>query len=120
MTVLGERLADGSGNISWPSGTYDQWTLWQYSESGTIPGIDDSDVDLDNFNGSDENFLKWINPAGSAPPESPKPPPDSSTVSVAITAPKDVAVQVTVNGSSVRKHRLQHLRAVKRGPDIVR
>lgn len=33
-----------------PAG-WDEWTLWQYSESGTVEGIA-SDVDLDDFNGS--------------------------------------------------------------------
>lgn len=33
-----------------PAG-WDQWTLWQYSESGTVEGIAGS-VDLDDFNGS--------------------------------------------------------------------
>ncbi|MBR0879122.1 lysozyme [Bradyrhizobium barranii subsp. barranii] len=43
-----------SGSPSWPDGTYPHWTLWQYSETGTIPGIDDTYVDLNNFNGDDE------------------------------------------------------------------
>ncbi|HEY7415608.1 MAG TPA: glycoside hydrolase family 25 protein, partial [Ktedonobacteraceae bacterium] len=35
-----------SGTPSWSEGTYENWMLWQYSESGTIPGIDDAYVDL--------------------------------------------------------------------------
>jgi lysozyme len=82
------------GNISWPSGTYPQWALWQYSESGEIPGIDDSYVDLDNFNGSAVAFLNWINPAGSRP----EPPPPSP--------------------SPARRPKIR--RPAKRGPDIMR
>jgi len=32
--------------------------LWQYSERGTVPGIDDAFVDFDNFNGESSEFLK--------------------------------------------------------------
>ena len=57
-------------DISWPSGTYDQWTLWQYSETGTIPGIDDNYVDLNRYNGDDDDFLEWImgRPSAAADP----------------------------------------------------
>lgn len=103
-------------SISWPSGTYPQWSLWQYSETGEVPGIDDSYVDLDNFNGSAAEFLRWINPKGGFPmPVPPREP--SEVVSVAITAPEQVGVRVMINGKVVR-HR--PLRPAKRGPDIVR
>lgn len=60
--------------ISWPEATYPQWSLWQYSETGTIPGIDDNYVDLNNFNGTEKEFLKWILPAeGSEPMPMPQP-----------------------------------------------
>jgi lysozyme len=82
-----------SGEVSWPDGTYPQWSLHQYSETGEIPGIDDSYVDLDNFNGSNDNFLKWIGPVGKAP----------------VPAPE---------GRPGRQHRLRRL--LKRGPDVLR
>jgi lysozyme len=88
---LAQYTADES-EISWPEATYSIWTLWQYSETGEIPGIDDSYVDLDQFNGSDENFLKWINPAGAAP--------------------------LIPQGQTARKARIR--RKAKRGPDIER
>lgn len=109
------QYTNDEGDISWPEGTYNVWTLWQYSESGEIPGIDDGYVDLDNFNGNDENFLKWISPAGIAPPLPPLPEP-SETVAVAISAPANVSVQVSINGQAARKPRIR--RKVKRGPDI--
>jgi lysozyme len=113
------QYTSSESNISWPSGTYPQWKLWQYSETGEIPGIDDSYVDLDNYNGSAVEFLKWINPKGSAPPEpSPGPLPDSSMVNVAITAPENVTVQVSINGNAVRRPRIR--RKVRRGPDVLR
>jgi Glycosyl hydrolases family 25 len=72
-------------SIEWPNGTYPQWKLWQYSETGTIPGIGDNYVDLNNFDGSAVEFLKWISAAGGAPIP-PEPPAPSETVNVAITA----------------------------------
>jgi lysozyme len=56
-----------TGTPTWPSNTYPQWTLWQYSESGELPGIDGSTVDLNRFDGSDDELLKWISPAGGEP-----------------------------------------------------
>jgi lysozyme len=119
------QYTSNESSISWPDGTYPVWSLWQYSESGRVPGIDDAYVDLDNFNGSDENFLKWIRPAGTKPPEpGPVPEPSAAVVEVAIDAPEGVEVEVSINGSKAALHRrkrlLQHLRKVKRGPDIER
>ena len=54
-----------TGTPSWPDETYPQWSLWQYSETGEIDGINDSYVDLNRFNGSDAELLTWISPAGS-------------------------------------------------------
>ncbi|MCA1455915.1 glycoside hydrolase family 25 protein [Bradyrhizobium sp. BRP22] len=105
-------------DISWPSGTYEEWALWQYSETGEIPGIADSYVDLDRFNGSEAEFLAWINPAGQPKPP-PRPEPDEAEVNVAITAPENVAVKVTVNGELPRR-RFRLRRQVRRGPDILR
>jgi lysozyme len=63
-----------TGTPSWPEETYPSWTLWQYSESGTVNGIDGSLVDLNRFNGSDAELLTWISPAGSIKPPKPVPP----------------------------------------------
>jgi lysozyme len=62
------QYTSSESNISWPTATYPQWSLWQYSETGEIPGINDSYVDLDNFNGAAVQFLEWINPKGAPPP----------------------------------------------------
>jgi lysozyme len=85
-----------SGQPSWPKGTYDTYSLWQYSESGTIPGISDAAVDLNEFNGSDENLIKWIGPVGGRP--SPVPPEVAQEVDIAITVDGNVKVNITVNG----------------------
>lgn len=115
---LAQYTSDES-SISWESETWPQWALWQYSETGVIPGVDGSYVDLNNFNGNDDEFVKWISPAR-APPKPPKPPQpeDKSVVSVAISAPDDVRLKVTINERRILRPR--PLRPVRRGPDIVR
>lgn len=47
---------------AWSKGTYPAWALWQYSESGRLPGIGGASVDLNRFNGDDAALLKWISP----------------------------------------------------------
>lgn len=88
-----------SGTPSWPSGTYEHWTLWQYSESGKLDGIEGSAVDLNRFNGSDDELLKWIAPAGEQP--QPMPDPDLIPISVALTIPDDVAITISINGEVI-------------------
>jgi lysozyme len=90
-----------TGTPTWPAGTYPQWALWQYSETGQVPGIDDSYVDLNQFNGSDAQLLAWINPA-SMPQPSPPPQPSGEQVKVAIETPEGVPVRVRVNGQALR------------------
>lgn len=51
-----------SGEPTWPYATYPDWKLWQYTDQGSIPGIH-GNVDLDEFNGSDEELLDWITPS---------------------------------------------------------
>lgn len=116
---LAEYQSDSTlDDISWPSATYDEWKLHQYSETGEVPGINDSYVDLDRYNGEAVQFLKWINPAGATPPLPPEPPaPDASMVNVAITAPENVQVRVSVNGIIARRHWLR--RKAMRGPDLL-
>lgn len=77
---------------SWPTGTYSHWSLWQYSESGTMDGIENANVDLNRFNGSDEQLLKWISPGAVIPT-----PDADKVVLVEITAPPGVVVKVRVN-----------------------
>jgi lysozyme len=60
-----------TGDVSWPENTYPQWMLHQYSETGEIPGIDDTYVDLNNFSGTDDEFLKWITPPNEKPAKAP-------------------------------------------------
>lgn len=52
-----------SGEPSWPQGTYDNWTLWQYSDTGEVEGINDTFVDLNHYNGNVEQLVHWIAPS---------------------------------------------------------
>jgi len=100
-----------SGNPTWSDGTYEHWTLWQYSETGEVDGIDDSYVDLNEFNGDNTALVEWISPRGSTPkPPTPKPP--KLVVDVAIDAPAGVGVHVTVNGKERHKRK-----TIRRGAD---
>lgn len=62
-----------TGEPSWPDETYENWTLWQYSETGVVPGIDDTYVDLNKFCGNDQEFVEWITPTGQKPMPPPSP-----------------------------------------------
>jgi len=70
-TVCDEYLAESTdlwlahytgGEPTWSSATYPEWKLWQYTDEGSVPGIH-TDVDLDEFNGSDDELLDWITPS---------------------------------------------------------
>lgn len=61
--------------VSWAEGTWPVWTLWQYTDQGKIAGIDGA-CDLNAFNGSAENCVKWMQPAGTIPEPEPKPEPE--------------------------------------------
>ena len=86
---------DDPDEITWPDETYATWTLWQYSETGKIPGIKDEYVDLNQFNGSDTELVRWMAPRGRRPPA---PQPEEEGVKVEISVPSGTEVTVIVNG----------------------
>src|SRR5262245_60338429 len=87
-------IAQYGSSVSWPDQTYPIYSLWQYSESGSVPGVD-GDVDLNEFNGSKDNVTKWIGPVSK---EEPVPPPaEVATVDIVAQG----AVQITINGAPV-------------------
>jgi lysozyme len=47
---------------SWPKETYVIWSLWQYTQGGTVEGFN-GPVDCNRFNGSEEQMLKWFGQA---------------------------------------------------------
>lgn len=78
------------------------WTAWQYSDEGKIAGIA-GDVDLNTFNGSKENCLKWFGPVGQEPAPPPEPEPAKPVVIVNIQAPTGVEVMIHLNGEVVKR-----------------
>lgn len=106
-----------SDTPSWPNGTYDHWTLWQFSETGEIDGIDDTNVDLNYFNGDDEKLVGWITPGGKP---ARLPPPPTDTVDIAVSAPDNIAVNVTLNGQAIRPRQRRRRLLIPRRPDLLR
>jgi lysozyme len=85
-----------SGTPTWPDGTYKKWTLWQYSEEGQVDGIDGSEVDLNRFDGSDAELVRWITP--------PKPKRKEKSRAPASKARKPSAARGHARGSAGKKH----------------
>ena len=42
------------------TGGWDNWAFWQYSDSGTVPGIEGHRVDLDWFNGNEQTLAQYV------------------------------------------------------------
>jgi lysozyme len=78
------------GEPTWSSATYPAWKLWQYTDQGSIPGIY-TNVDLDEFNGSDDELLDWITP--SIEKILPR-----VEVNVEINIPDGIEVSISING----------------------
>ena len=88
-------LAQYGDTPSWPRGCWATWSLWQYTDQGSVPGIA-GNVDCNRFNGSADQCRKWFGPV-----DYPTPQPVERTVAVSIEAPADVTVTLTVNGEKV-------------------
>jgi lysozyme len=85
--------------VAWPTATWPQWTLWQFTDEARCDGINGY-VDANRFNGSEEQLVKWMSPVGSSVPAPPIEP-ELTQVLVAITQPPGVQVTVTINGEFV-------------------
>ncbi len=51
---------------SWPRGTWPDWSLWQWTDSETVPGIP-APVDGDRWNGTSEALEAWLSPGPGEP-----------------------------------------------------
>jgi len=103
---LAQYTSDES-RISWPEGTYPIWSLWQYSETGTIPASDDGYVDLDKFNGNDRQLPEMDQPCRCCAARAASAARAERNSRCRDHRAENVTVQVSVNGTSVRKHRLR-------------
>jgi lysozyme len=88
------------GQPSWPSATWPAWSLWQYTDQGTVPGFG-SPLDCDRFNGLGENFLKWVGPPSQSASAPAKTIPRPEGVKIAMTIQADGPVTLTINGVPV-------------------
>jgi lysozyme len=94
-------LADfTAGEPEWPRATWPAWSLWQYTDAGAVPGFGGG-LDCDRFNGTEENFLKWIGPPSPAAAAAPKPAPRPEAVRIAMTIEADGPIALTINGVPV-------------------
>jgi len=93
-----------AGSPSWPTATWPQWTLWQYTDGDNggqprnVAGII-SPIDCNRFNGSRENCIAWLGPAGEVPKPTPEPEPEEiSVVRVSYEIPENTQLEITVKG----------------------
>jgi GH25 family lysozyme M1 (1,4-beta-N-acetylmuramidase) len=84
---------------SWPKQVWPAWSLWQFTDKATVPGIS-APVDGNRFNGSAENAKKWLGRASGMEPE-PAPEPETGMVTVAIEVPPGIEISVVVNGKLI-------------------
>ena len=92
---------------SWPSATWPQWSLWQWTDKEKIPGISQP-VDGDRWNGTTAGLVSWFGPVDKEAPEPVEPLPEpieppagKETVDVFISTSPGVAVSITLNGELV-------------------
>lgn len=87
---------------SWPKGTWDVWSLWQYTDKALVSGLSER-VDGNRFNGPNGNALKWLSPAPAPttvvfdpPPEPVQPPPAKEEPQFEISLKVDPGVTFAV------------------------
>jgi len=89
-------LAQYSSAPTLPPGFDDYW-LWQFSESGSVPGINPP-VDVNAYDGTETDLrAEW---SGGAPVPEPGPEPEAVVVTITIAAPPGVQVVVNTEESS--------------------
>lgn len=80
------------------------WSAWQFSDSGTVPGIA-GHVDVNTFNGSPEACLAWLSPTGVEPSPTPLPPeprpdpePELAVAQILRAHGREVAINIESSG----------------------
>jgi GH25 family lysozyme M1 (1,4-beta-N-acetylmuramidase) len=80
-------------------GGWTKWLLWQMSDSGTVDGYL-SHVDVDLFNGSEEQYRKYFNLDEIIPPTTPEPP-TTSTIELKVLQNMNIRSDPTISASVV-------------------
>lgn len=75
--------------------TWPVWSLWQYTDKATVSGFS-APVDGNVFNGTDEQLVKWLSPAGSVPALVPQPPVEAPIVTVSINSDTPVNIVLAI------------------------
>jgi lysozyme len=85
-----------TGAPTWSKNTWPYWSLWQYTDAADVAGVGKCDGNV--FNGSDENLLKFLNPAGTTPAPVEVVEPPEPHVEVSIVVDPGINVAVFING----------------------
>ena len=80
---------------SWPKATWPVWSLWQWTDKASVPGIS-AGVDSNRFNGSNDACRRFLSPATDDPAKSVGP-----EISISISTPADARVNVLINGKAL-------------------
>jgi GH25 family lysozyme M1 (1,4-beta-N-acetylmuramidase) len=80
---------------SWPKATWPVWSLWQWTDKATVPGIPGG-VDSNRFNGSADACRRFLSPSPDDPAK-----PLGPEISISISTPPDARVNVLINGKSL-------------------
>jgi GH25 family lysozyme M1 (1,4-beta-N-acetylmuramidase) len=102
ITVRGELLKtslwiaqyNNSSSPAWPRQQWGSWSLWQWTDRETVPGISQP-VDGNRWNGSPENLVRWMSPTASQP----QPAPEEDVPVIVISMP--VGYRLEVNGKVI-------------------
>lgn len=92
-------LAHYTSSPTWQE-SWDSYWLWQYSETGEVPGIDE-ECDENSFKGTAEQLRNEWAAGADAVPEPVPPDTDIPVVEIALTVPAGIGVRVTVNGEDL-------------------
>lgn len=91
-------LAQYSSKPTLPKG-YESWWGWQYTDKGTVPGIN-YPVDLNAYDGTESELRHDWSGTGMAPAPEPEPEPAPDDVRIDISVPEGMVVHIRVNGET--------------------
>lgn len=81
---------------SWPTATWPQWALWQFTDHASVPGCT-KPVDGNRWNGDEQSLRQWFKPAM----ETPAPVPVPTKMDIDIWGPPGLEISLTINGKLV-------------------
>lgn len=104
-----KRFGDRDLWMSWPTASqppmpigssWTKWLLWQYTFKGRIDGYP-SDVDCNNFNGTEEEYKRYFGIGTVTPPTEPEPPTNEVTLpKLKVTRTVNIRTQPTTSATA--------------------